>query len=67
MQNIPSLFRSKRFWSATIGVMIMTIGAFVPAIEISAEMYTEAIINLVGLLMGGYIVEDAIKAYKGTK
>lgn len=56
------LFRSRRFWSAIVGLLLMTIVNFVPELAQNVETLTTAIMIVVGLLIGGYTAEDVAKA-----
>lgn len=62
--SIPDLFRSKRWWSAVVGLVFMAAVHFVPALEPDAQLLTTAALIVVGLLIGGYSVEDAVTAAK---
>lgn len=57
------LFKSRRFWSAIVGLVMMVIVNFIPELKQNAETLTTAIMIVVGLLIGGYSVEDAISAH----
>lgn len=59
---MPPIFSSKRFWSALIGLAMMIIVAFVPALQEHADLLIQAIIVVVGVLIGGYSLEDAARA-----
>lgn len=65
-QNIglPDIFRSKRFWTAALGLFFMVLVEFIPAIAGSADMLQQSAFALVGLLIGGYIGQDTIIAVK---
>ena len=59
------IFRSKRFWTALLGVVSMLLVAFVPELEAHVDTLTPGILAVVGLLIGGYTVQDSISAYQG--
>jgi uncharacterized membrane protein len=61
------LLKSKRFWAAVVGLVFMIVGAFLPDLDLTAEMYSEAVLTLIGMLIGGYAAEDVVKSFKGTK
>jgi uncharacterized membrane protein len=61
------VFKSKRFWSAVVGLVFLVAGAFHPEVEVNAEMFQEALLVIVGLLIGGYALEDAAAALKSGK
>jgi hypothetical protein len=58
LQN--KLFKSRRFWTAAIGLGLMVATAFVPNLEANAELYTGAIVTVVGMLIGGYTTVDVV-------
>lgn len=61
---MPPIFRSKRFWSALLGVVFMVIVAFVPELEGDQQLLISAITVVIGLLIGGYSAEDVATALK---
>lgn len=68
MMNLTEigLFKSKRFWSAVVGLVLMIAINFVPDLEANADMLQETILVIVGLLIGGYTVVDVTQAAKGV-
>jgi len=62
--NIPELLKSKRFWSAVIGLVMMVLVNVIPDLADNDGQLTNAILIIVGLLVGGYSIEDAIEARK---
>jgi uncharacterized membrane protein YdcZ (DUF606 family) len=56
------LFRSRRFWSAIVGLVLMVVVNFVPELAQNVDTLTTAIMIVIGLLIGGYSLEDAISA-----
>lgn len=60
--QIPAIFRSKRFWSAVLGLVMMVLIHFEPRLADNAEQLTASVLIIIGLLVGGYAVEDAIEA-----
>ena len=59
------IFKSKRFWTALMGILSMVLVAFVPELEPHMETLVPGILGVVGLLIGGYTVQDTIVAYNG--
>ena len=62
--NIPELLKSKRFYSAAIALGMMVVVNVVPELADNEGQLTNAIVIVVGLLITGYSVEDAIEARK---
>lgn len=60
--NVPVIFKSKRFWSAVIGLIAMIITGLVPELKEHIDIMIPAIVGIIGLLIGGYSIEDAITA-----
>jgi hypothetical protein len=58
LQN--KLFKSRRFWTAVIGLAFMVATAFVPELEAEADLYTSAAVKIVGMLIGGFTVVDVV-------
>lgn len=52
------IFKSKRFWSALIGLAVMIVTAFVPALTEHLEIIVPGVLGIIGLLIGGYTAED---------
>lgn len=65
--NTPDIFKSKRFWSAVLGVLFMAAVHFIPALAADQDTLTKSALILIGLLIGGYSVEDAIEAHAAAK
>lgn len=63
--GLMELFKSKRFWSAIVGVVMMFIIAIFPELEANNSIITEALLIFIGLLIGGYTVVDAVNAARG--
>jgi len=64
--QIPDIFKSKRFWSALVGLVFMVVTAFVPDLEAQVDVIVPAVLIIVGMLIGGYSLEDAAARIKGT-
>jgi hypothetical protein len=60
------LFKSRRFWSGVVGIVMMVLVNFVPELANNADTLTTGILIVVGLLIGGYSVEDAMLARGGV-
>lgn len=52
------IFRSRRFWSALVGLVFMVLVAFVPDLQSESETLITAAMVVIGLLIGGYTAED---------
>lgn len=61
--QLPSVFRSRRFWTGVVGILMMAAVQFIPGLAEHADVLTNAILILIGLLIGGYSLEDAVLAY----
>jgi uncharacterized membrane protein YeaQ/YmgE (transglycosylase-associated protein family) len=61
---IPEIFRSRRFWSAVIGLIAMTLAGIVPELQDHIDIIVPGIVGIVGVLIGGYAIEDALAARK---
>lgn len=62
--SVPELFKSKRWWSAVVGLAFMAAVHFVPALVPDQDLLTKSALVVIGLLIGGYAVEDGVQAYK---
>jgi hypothetical protein len=58
------IFKSRRFWSGIVGLVFMALVAFVPTLAEHVELLSTAAVIVIGLLIGGYSVEDAVQAWK---
>jgi len=63
--KIPDIFKSKRFWSALVGLLFMVFTAFVPEMEAQVDVIVPAVLIIVGMLIGGYSAEDVASRVKG--
>jgi len=59
------IFKSKRFWTALLGIISMVLVAFVPELEPHMETLVPGILGVIGLLIGGYTAQDIVVAYNG--
>lgn len=58
--NWTDIFRSKRFIAAFVGLLVMILVGLFPDLESSQDTIIEAVVVVVGVLIGGYSVQDAI-------
>lgn len=56
------LLKSKRFWSALMGLIAIVITSFVPALSEHIDIIVPGILGIVGVLIGGYSAEDFAQA-----
>lgn len=61
--QLPNVLKSRRFWTGIVGIVMMAAVQFVPSLAEHADVLTNAILILIGLLIGGYSLEDAVLAY----
>lgn len=66
MDNVPSIFKSKRFWSAVLGLVFMLAVEFVPQVGQNADELQAATMIVISLLIGGYSIQDTASAWHGT-
>lgn len=60
------IFKSRRFWSAVIGLVAMVVSSLVPELRQHIDIIVPGIVGIVGILIGGYSLEDVVNASKGT-
>lgn len=65
--QLPNVLKSRRFWTGIIGVLMMALVQFVPGLTEHADVLTNAILILIGLLIGGYSLEDTAMAWKNPE
>ncbi len=51
--TVPKLFRSRRFWSAIIGIVLLVVTEFDPELGSAFGGIQDHILLIVGLLIGG--------------
>lgn len=61
---IPKIFRSRRFWSALVGLIAMVVAGLVPELREHIDVIVPGIVGIIGVLIGGYAIEDAVAARK---
>ena len=64
MENVPALLKSKRFWVALLGLLAIIVSAFEPTLAARFNEIVPAVLVIVGFLVGGYSLEDAVTANK---
>lgn len=67
MNVISNLSHSKRFWTGIIGVFMMLAVEAVPGLENNAAQLQEAILYIVGMLIGGFSLQDTAQAFTTGK
>jgi hypothetical protein len=60
------VFKSRRFWSAVIGLIAIVVSGLVPELQEHIDIIVPGILGIVGVLIGGYSVEDAVNAQRGN-
>lgn len=65
--NWTDIFRSKRFIAAGVGLVVMLLVAAIPELEASEDIIIESLVVLIGVLIGGYSIQDAITAARGPQ
>lgn len=60
--ELPIVLKSRRLWVGLIGLIFMVLVQIIPTLAEHAETLSNAAIILIGLLIGGYTVEDALLA-----
>jgi hypothetical protein len=58
------IFKSRRFWSAVMAVVVMLVYNYLPDLEVDPDMLTQGLLAVVGVLLGGYALEDVVIAAK---
>lgn len=61
---VPDLLKSKRFWSALVGVLVITLSSFDSRLADHLNVIAPAVLGIVGILVGGYTVEQTAQAWK---
>jgi hypothetical protein len=59
---LPGLLKSKRFWSAIVGVVLTIMAYYMPGLEPYMPQIIEGVTIGVVFLVSGYSLEDAINA-----
>lgn len=58
------IFRSRRFWSAVIGMIVLLLSSVAPELEEHLNVIAPTVLIIVGLLIGGYSAVDVVEAAK---
>jgi hypothetical protein len=58
------ILKSKRFWTAVVGVIMMALVAAIPSLEPYVDTLEPAIVVLFGALIGGYSLEETAQAWR---
>ncbi len=61
LDNYP-IFKSKRFGSAIVYILVMILVVLVPAVESEQDLIIKAVTALFGVLIGGYALQDTAAA-----
>ncbi len=59
---LPSLLKSKRFWSAVFGLVGIVVAAYQPGLEPYMPQFITAATVVMVMLVGGYSLQDAVAA-----
>lgn len=62
--QLPELLKSKRFWVSAFGLLTIVVSAFEPHLAERFNEIVPAVLVIVGFLVGGYSLEDAVTANK---
>lgn len=62
---MSEILKSKRFWSAVVGGILAVLVIIIPDLEPLQETLLNAIVILIGLLIGGYTIEGTVLAWRG--
>ena len=57
-----NIFKSRRFWSAVIGLVAIIVTSLVPDLQTHIDIIVPGILGIIGVLIGGYSLEDALMA-----
>ena len=66
MIKLLSIFKSRKFWAAIVGIAVMILRELVPNFPIGDEQITEMVMLLIAYIMG-VAVEDAGAWISGNK
>ncbi len=62
------IWKSRRFWSSIMAIVVMLVYNYMPDLDVDPEVLTQGVLAIVGLLVGGFVVEDIVVAARsGTR
>lgn len=61
MNNVPEIFKSKRFWSAIAYVLALLVVFYIPEFQGSEVEVAGGLTIVFSLLVGGYAAEDVVQ------
>ena len=61
MDKLLALIKSRRFWAAIVGVLIVFLGEFVPNFPLDQAQITDVVYVLVAFILGTAL-EDGLRA-----
>lgn len=61
--SAPAIVKSKRFWSAVVGLAVLVVSSLVPELESHLNVIAPSVVAIVGILIGGYSIEETVQAY----
>lgn len=62
-----AIFKSRRFWSAVVGLVAMVVSGLVPELKQHIDVIVPGVVGIVGILIGGYSLEDFASARASGK
>lgn len=62
---MSDILKSRSFWTLVVGAVIGALALAVPELAPYKETIIEALLVIIGLIVGGFKVQDAIMASKG--
>lgn len=65
--SVPELFKSKRFWSAVIGLVVLIASSLEPRLADHLNVIAPSIVAIVGMLVGGFTIEETTQVYSDGK
>ena len=61
------LFKSRKFWTMAVGLIMMVVVNYVPELEENANQLTETVLIIIMMVVGGFALEDTAVAFKSGK
>jgi hypothetical protein len=65
--QIPTLFKSKRFYSAVIGLVIVIVGAKDPDLANRITGIQDEVVTIIVALILAFGAEDVVEAWRNSK